>query len=81
VTTPNGEEIKVAPVSGKVANIEVAQEDGAGVVLCVKARDRNGAASGDSAIPSFTINVQAVEQCLEGEWHVEQPCLAFETLH
>ena len=20
-------------------------------------------------------------QCIEGEWHVEQPCLAFETLH
>lgn len=82
VTTLNGEEIKVVPVSGKVATIEVAQEDGAGVVLCVRARDRSGAAiTGDSAIPAFTLAVQAVEQCLEGEWHLEQPCLAFETLH
>jgi hypothetical protein len=82
VTTLNGEEIKVAPVSGKVATIEVAQEDGAGVVLCVRARDRNGAAiTGDSAIPAFTLAVLDVEQCLEGEWHVEQPRLAFETLH
>ena len=126
MTTPEGEEIKAAPVSGKVATIEVGQsskvitvalhcpprhlqvarEDGAGVVLCVKARDRSGAA-GDSAIPAFTIAVQDVEQvteminirmilmmvlimmaninmifsqCMEGEWHVEQPCLAFETL-
>jgi len=82
VTTLDGEEIKVAPVSGKVATIEVAQENGAGVVLCVRPRDRNGAAiTGDSAIPAFTVAVQDVEQCLEGEWHVEQPCLAFETLH
>ena len=22
-----------------------------------------------------------IVQCLEGEWHLEQPCLAFETLH
>ena len=83
--------------------MQVAREDGAGVVLCVKARDRSGAV----AIPAFTIAVQDVEQvteminirmilmmvlimmanvnmifsqCMEGEWHVEQPCLAFETL-
>ena len=84
MTTPEGEKIKAAPVSGKVATIEVGQsskvitvalhcpprhlqvarEDGAGVVLCVKARDRSGAA-GDSAIPAFTIAVQDVEQVLQ----------------
>ena len=90
---------------------KVAREDGAGVVLCVKARDRTGA-TGDPAIPAFTINVQDIDlviivmiliililifmgmrilfdwlngnnlypQCLEGEWHVEQPCLSLETL-
>ena len=44
---------------------QVAQEDGAGVVLCVRARDRSGAAiTGDSAIPAFTLAVQAVEQVI-----------------
>merc|ERR1719234_1745922 len=75
VTTVGGEEIKVTPVSGKVATIEVVQDEGAGVVLYVKALDRSGVSATDSTIPAFTIAVQDVEQCLEGEWHVEQPCL------
>jgi len=79
VTTLGGEEVKVAPVSGKTATVEVAREDGAGVILCVKARDRTGA-TGDPAIPAFTINIQDIDLCLEGEWHVEQPCLSLETL-
>ena len=39
---------------------KVAREDGAGVVLCVKSRDRTGA-TGDPAIPAFTINVQDID--------------------
>ena len=39
---------------------KVAREDGAGVILCVKARDRTGA-TGDPAIPAFTINVQDID--------------------
>ena len=39
---------------------KVAREDGAGVALCVKSRDRTGA-TGDPAIPAFTINVQDID--------------------
>merc|ERR1719234_2171863 len=64
VTTLKGEEIKVTPVSGKVATIEVVQEDGAGVALCVRALDRSGVSATDSTIPAFTIAVQDVEQVI-----------------
>ena len=39
---------------------KVARADGAGVVLCVKSRDRTGS-TGDPAIPAFTINVQDID--------------------
>ena len=50
----------MSPSSDITISSKVAREDGAGVVLCVKARDRTGA-TGDPAIPAFTINVQDID--------------------
>ena len=60
----------MSPSSDITISSKVAREDGAGVVLCVKARDRTGA-SGDPAIPAFTINVQDIDLVIANHFNFD----------